>query len=147
MQKFIQWLWHKKVRTARDFKASSEWKWQHDDNADKFHIKIDDNEYDEHAHVESNLRRKVCKHNYKKQQLGLNCYGTLGVFKNGYLRIIENDKEFIGNEIIEEEVKILSEDAMQAIKNKEANAATDALEKYDHAAGLCMIEDDHKIER
>ena len=42
------------------------------------------------------------KHDCKKQQLGLNCYGALGVFKNGGLRISENDKEFIGDEIIEE---------------------------------------------
>ena len=29
---------------------------------------------------------------FKKQQLGLNCYGGLGVFKNGSLKIIDNEK-------------------------------------------------------
>ena len=96
---------------------------------------------------ESNLRRKVHKHNCKKQQLDLKCYSVLGVFKNGGLGIIENDKEFIGNEIIEEEVKGLSEDVMQGIKNKEANVATDAPEKYEHVVGAWTIEDKHKIER
>ena len=80
--KFIQWLRHKKVRKIRDFKVVSQQKLQYDDNADKFYITREHNEHDEHAHDEINLRRKVCKHNCKKQQLGLNCYGTIGVFKN-----------------------------------------------------------------
>ena len=71
----------------------------------------------------------MCKCNCKKQKLGLNCYGVLEVFKNRCLRIIENDKEFIGDETIEEGVKGLNNDTMQAIKNKEANAATDASAK------------------
>ena len=75
---------------------------------------------------ESNFRRKVCKHYCKKQQLGLNVYGALGIFKNGGLRIIDNEKEFIGDEIIEKEVKALSEDTILAIKSKEVNDATDA---------------------
>ena len=74
------------------------------------------------------------------------CYGMLGLFKNGYLRIIDNDKEFVCDEIIDEEGKRLSEDTMQAIKNKEANAATDASVKYECMAGVWTIEDERKTE-
>ena len=48
--------------------------------------------HDDRVHDESNLRRKVCEYNCKKQQLGLSFYGAIGVFKNRVLRIIENDK-------------------------------------------------------
>ena len=58
--------------------------------------------------------------------MALNCYVVLCVFKNGGLRIIDNEKEFIGDEIIEKEVKALSEDTILAIKSKEVNDATDA---------------------
>ena len=54
-KKFMQWLRPKKVCIIRNFKVVSEWKWQHDDNEDKFYIKRDDNEYDEHVHDDSNL--------------------------------------------------------------------------------------------
>ena len=101
----MQWLRHKKVSTIREFKEASEWKWKYDDNADAFYMKRDNNENNDHVHDESNLRRKVHKHNCKKQQLGANYYGTLGVFENGGLRIIENGKEFTRDEIIEEEAK------------------------------------------
>ena len=47
---------------------------------------------------ESNLRRKVHEYNCKKQKMGLSCYGVLGIFKNGCLRTIENDKEFADDE-------------------------------------------------
>ena len=63
-------------------------------------------------HDESNLRLKVHKNYVKKQKFGLNCYGAIDVFNRG-LRIIENGKDFIGNEIIDEEVKGLSEDVIQ----------------------------------
>ena len=36
---------------------------------------------------------------------------------------------------------------MQEIKNKEANAATDASAKYEHVVGAWTIEDEHNIER
>ena len=100
--KFIQWLRHVRVTTVRDFKSASEWKWQYGDQSD---MKRDDNEYDEHEQDEINFRQKVCKHSRAKQKLSEQCYGMLVVFKNGYLRIIESDKEFICDEIIEEEGK------------------------------------------
>ena len=107
----------------------------------------DDNEHDEHAHDKINLRYKVHECNCEKQKLGLNCYSAVGVFKNGGLRIIENDKEFVGDEITEEEGKGLSEDVFQAIKNKEANTKTDALAKDESMSGVRAIEDEHKIVR
>ena len=98
--------------TVRDFKSASEYKWQYDYKKDKLHMKRDNNEHDEHECDTINLRRKVCKYSCTKYQLSEHCYGTLGVFKIGCLRIIENDKEFTCDEIIEEEGPILSEDAM-----------------------------------
>ena len=72
--KFAQWLKHNKVITMRDFKVASQCRWQYDENADKFYIKMDNGEHDEHVNDESKLRRKVHKHKCKKQQLGLNCF-------------------------------------------------------------------------
>ena len=66
---------------------------------------MQNNEHDKCMHGESILRHKVRTYDCKKQQLGLNCYGAIEVFKNGVLNLIENDKEFIGNEIIAEEGK------------------------------------------
>ena len=45
------------------------------------------------------------KYSCTKHKLGAHCYGTLGVFKNGYLRIIESNKKNSSNEIMEKEVK------------------------------------------
>ena len=64
------------------------------------------------------------------------CHSALGVFKNACLRMIENDKEFTYDEIMEEEGKTLSEYTMQAIKNKETNDASDASVKDEHVAGV-----------
>ena len=50
--------------------------------------------------------------------IGFKLFCAIGVFKNGVLRIIENDKEFISDDIIVEEVKILSDGVIQAIKIK-----------------------------
>ena len=82
------------------------------------YIKRDDDEYDEHDQDKSNLRRKAFKHSCKKRQLSAQCYGILGVFQRGNLRIIESDQEFASEEIMEEEKKILSDDVIQAIKIK-----------------------------
>ena len=41
----------------------------------------------------------------------------------------------------------ISDDFIQAIKNKEANAATDASEKDNHMAGVWIIEDEHNVTR
>ena len=90
------------------------------------YVKRDDDEYDEHDQDKSNLRRKAFKCSCKKRQLSAQCCGILGVFQRGNLRIIESDQEFACDEIMEEEEKILSDDVMQAIKNKEAIAAADA---------------------
>ena len=57
-----------------------------------FCIKRDDNECDECIHGKNKLRRKVHKQNYKREQLDINCYDAIGVFKNGVLIIIDNDK-------------------------------------------------------
>ena len=101
---------------------------------DKSHAKTYDNEYDEYEKDKNNLRRKVHKHSCTKHKWSAQYYGTLGVFKNGYLRIIESDKEFISDEIMEEEGKILCDDISQAIKNKEAIAASDGSIKEKHMA-------------
>ena len=54
-----------------------------------------------------------------ENQLSAQHHGTLGVFKNVYLRTMDSDKEFTCDEIMEEEGKVLSDYAMHAIKNKE----------------------------
>ena len=77
-------------------------------------------------HDESNLGWKVHKFNCKKVQLSLNCYGAIGTFTDGFLRIIDNDKDFTIEDMIVEEVKRLSDNVMQSINNKEDNAGTDA---------------------
>ena len=73
------------------------------------------------------------------------CCGILGVFQRGNLRIIESDQEFSSDDIREEDVKILSNDVIQAIKNEEAIAASDASCKGEHVAGAWMIEDTYNI--
>ena len=72
---------------------------------DKSHAKRHDNKHDECEKDKNNLRRKVHKHSCTKHKLGAHYYGTLGVFKNGYLRIIESNKKNSSNEIMEKEVK------------------------------------------
>ena len=84
---------------------------------------------------ERELRWKVCKHNCKKERLSLNCYGVIGTFTNGILRIINNDKDFINEDAIVEKVKKVNDDIVQAIKNKEANEATDESAKDNHMTG------------
>ena len=71
----------------------------------------------------------------------------IGTFTKGVLRIINNDKEFFSSEPIEVEVKRLSEEAIQAIKNNEAMTATDASVKNENMGGLWLIEDDYRINR
>ena len=68
-------------------------------------------------------------------------------FTNGVLITIDNDKYFIREDTIVEEVKKLSDDVIQAIKNKEANSVTDASAKNDHVAVAWIIEDECKINR
>ena len=46
-----------------------------------------------------------------------------------------------------EKSKGLSDYIIQAIKNKEANAATDMSAKDEHMIGAWIIEDEHKIAR
>ena len=58
----MKWLRLKKVKVIEDFKDECEWKWQHDENEDTLHIKIKDNEYDEHACDKSNIKLKVHAH-------------------------------------------------------------------------------------
>ena len=57
------------------------------------------------------------------------------MFQRGTLRIIESYQDFTCDETIEEEEKILSDDVMQAIKNKEAIPAADASCKGECMAG------------
>ena len=95
----------KRVTIVRDFKSESEQKLKYDEQADELHAKRDDNKYNECEKDKSNLKRKVHKHSFAKQQLNAQCYGILGGFKNGYLRIIQSDKEFVSDEIMEEEEK------------------------------------------
>ena len=75
-------------------------------------MKRDDNEHDEHEPVKSNLRRKAFKHRYKRRHLSVQHYRTLGVIQRGTLRTIDSDQDFTYDEIMEEEVKILSDDVM-----------------------------------
>ena len=49
----------------------------------------------------------------------------IGTFTNGVLRITNNNKGFCGSEITEHEVKRLSKEVIQAIKNDETIVATD----------------------
>ena len=121
--KSMQWLRHKCLKVA------GQWRWQHEKKVDRFSMKTDDNEHDEYVSDESKLRLKVHRHDWKKEQLGLNFYGTIGTFKNGVLRIIDKDKAFISDDAIAEEVKRSNDEIIQSIKNKEANEATDALQK------------------
>ena len=63
------------------------------------------------------------------------------------MRTTHDDKDSVSETIIAEEVKRLNDDIIQAIKNREANAETDALAKEDHMEGAWMIEEDPKITR
>ena len=56
-------------------------------------------------------------HNWKKEKLSVNCCGAIGMFANRVLSMIENNKDFSSEDATEEEVKKLSNDAVQVIKN------------------------------
>ena len=109
--------------------------------------KREDKEHDEHVHDESNFRRKAHVCDCKKEKLSVNFYGLIGTFKNGALRITYNGKDFISEDTIEEEVKKLSDDVIQAIENNEAIAATDASVNDEIMTGAWIIEDDYRINR
>ena len=145
--KFMKWLRLKKVKVTEDFKGECKLKWQHDENADTLCIKINDKEYDEHMHDKSNKKRKVHAHKGKTEKLSKHYYGVIGTFKKGVLIMINNDKEFHSSEPTEVEVKRLSEEVIQAIKNNEAIAATDALAKNIKIGGAWIIEEDYRINR
>ena len=57
---FMQWLRHRKVTALKDFKAASQFRWQHDENEDKSCTKMNEKEHDGHVHDKSDMRRKVC---------------------------------------------------------------------------------------
>ena len=59
----------------------------------------------------------------------------------------ENDKDFISEDAIEEEVKKLSDDVIQAIKNNEAIAVIDASVEDEKMAGAWIIEVYYEINR
>ena len=46
-------------------------------------------------HDESNFRWKVHACNCKKEKLSVNCYGVIGIFTNGVLRIVDNNKDLL----------------------------------------------------
>ena len=98
-------------------------------------------------HDKINKRRKVCTHKGKKETLSKHCYGVIGKFTNGALRMINNNKYFFSSEPIHVEGKRLSEEVIQAIMNNEAIAETDASVKDEMMEGAYIIEDDHRINR
>ena len=111
---------NKRFQSSMSIEMAMRWKWR------KLCIRREDKECDEHVHDEINFRRKVHACNYKKEKWSVNCYGVIGIFTHGVLRIIDNDKDFISEDAIEEEVKKLTDDVIQDIKNNEATSATDA---------------------
>ena len=113
----------------------------------KLHMKMNDEECDEHVHDKSNVRQKVCVYKYKKEKLSKNVYGIIGTFTNRVLRIIDVDKEFISSDPIQVKGKKLNDDVIQAIKNNEAIAVADTSVKDEVMAGVWTIEDDCRINR
>ena len=59
----------------------------------------------------------------------MQCYGVLGTFSKGELRIVGNNKDFLRKELVEGDGKRLSEEVMQPIENNEVIPDTDALVK------------------
>ena len=74
----------------------------------------------------------------------MQCYGVIGTFTKGVLRIKSNDKEYVRSEPIEFDSKRLIEEVTQAINNNEAIAATDASVKDENTGGVWIIEDEHR---
>ena len=91
------------------------------------------------------MRPENFKHTCKQQHLSQQCYGILGVFNRGKLRIIESNKEFACAEESLGAGKVLSEDIIQDIKNKEAIAPSYESCKAECMTGAWIIEDDYKI--
>ena len=77
--------------------------------------------------------KHVCKGN--KEILSMQCYGVIGTFTKGVLRITSNNKEFVRSKPTDFVGTQLSEEIIQAIKNNEAIAATDASVKDGTMAG------------
>ena len=94
-------------------------------------------------HDENDVRRKVHVYKFRKEKLSKNCYGAIGTFTNGVLRIIDNDKEFTRSEPMQVEGKTLSDDVVQAIKSNGAIASTEASFKDEIVSGAWTIEDDY----
>ena len=88
----MQWLRHKKVTSTKDFKAASQQRWKHDENAEKSCMKMGDKERDGRVHNESNLMRKVHECKYNEEKISVNHHGAIGKFTNGALRTIDDAK-------------------------------------------------------
>ena len=63
----------------------------------------------------------------------------LGVLKKGKFRIIDSNKEFTCTQASLEGGKVLSEDFIQATKNEEVIATSDASCKAEHVARVWII--------
>ena len=96
---------------------------------------MEDKEHDEHVRDESNFRRNLHAHDCKKEELSANCHGTIVTFTNGMLRMIDNDEDSMSKGTIEEEVKNISDDFIQAINDNEVIAATHASVKNENITG------------
>ena len=92
--RFIAWLRYKKVKAIKDFQDECQWKWQHDEIEDVLCIKINEKEHEEHKQDHSNVRNKVHACVGKTDTLSMQCYGAIGTFSKGELRVVGNDKDF-----------------------------------------------------
>ena len=108
-------------------------------------MKSNDNEKYVCEKDKTHVRQKALKYACKQRQLSQQCYRTLGLFQNGNLKISESNIDFICTETLLEGGKVLSDDFIQAIKNKEANAASDVSCKGEFMTGTWMIEDHYDI--
>ena len=67
----------------------------------------------------------MCVCTGKTDTLGMQCYGMIGTFSKGELRVLGNSKDFVRVEIEESNSNTISEEIKQAIENNEAIAVTD----------------------
>ena len=103
---------HKKVKVIKYFQDECQWKWQYDEIEDVLCIKINEKEHEEQKQDYSNLRKKVHVCTGKTNNLSMQCYGVLGTFSKGELRVVGNNKDFLIIEPVESIGRRLSEEVM-----------------------------------
>ena len=137
--------WDRKINNGKGFKKECEYKWQCDDQKKVMHVKSDDEGFDVCEKVEDNEILNNYRHSSQVQYANVNCAGTIRVFSNLILRIIEKYIHYSSAEQTQEELNALKKEIIGTTKYDESTHDTDASWKEGKMEGTCEIEDNYDI--